>query len=309
MRDVTGHFEFGRNWAEFSRLIDDARVAQAVEGLDRLAGAGAIAGKTFLDIGCGSGVHSLAALELGASRVVAVDIDPYSVMTSRQVLSRFPGRAPWEVHHESVFALSPEQFGVFDVVYAWGSLHHTGSLRKAWQIAAKLVAPGGLLIVAVYRKTRLGHLWKLEKWLYSRSSAYVQACVRASYVGGIRLFFLLTGKNFTEYRDNHQLERGMDFYRDVHDWLGGYPYEEMSPREADDLRRSIGFVAVREFVESGTSLGLLSSGNDQYVWKPATAFSSDARAGGCDRSQAPRLTHFARSSIGQSSHPGHYAVD
>src|SRR5580765_1148553 len=74
--ELSSHFEFGRNWSSYAGLIDDARVAEAVRGLERLAGPGGIAGKTFLDIGCGSGLHSLAALQLGASRVVAVDLDP-----------------------------------------------------------------------------------------------------------------------------------------------------------------------------------------------------------------------------------------
>ena len=34
-----------------------------------------LAGKVFLDIGCGSGIHSLAALRLGAERVISFDYD------------------------------------------------------------------------------------------------------------------------------------------------------------------------------------------------------------------------------------------
>ena len=268
MKDVEGHFEFGRNWAEFSRLIDESRVAQAVEGLDRLAGQGAIAGKTFLDIGCGSGIHALAALQLGASRVVAVDLDPHSVTTSRQVLSSFDSETPWEVHEQSVFALDPKQMGVFDVVYAWGSLHHTGALREAWQVAAELVAPGGILIVAVYRKTRLGRLWKMEKWLYSRSPGWLQARVRNAYVGAIRLFFLVKRRSFRAYLDDYpKSRRGMDYYRDVHDWLGGYPYEETSPAQADATRRRLGFAPVQTLVEPEISWGLFGNDLDEYVWR------------------------------------------
>src|SRR6516165_848154 len=87
--ELSSHFEFGRNWSSYAGLIDDERVAEAVRGLERLAGPGGIAGKTFLDIGCGSGLHSLAALRLGASRVLSVDLDPHSVATSRQVLGQY----------------------------------------------------------------------------------------------------------------------------------------------------------------------------------------------------------------------------
>ena len=36
----------------------------------------------------------------------------------------------------------------FDVVYAWGVLHHTGALHSALGAAARLVAPGGLFAFA-----------------------------------------------------------------------------------------------------------------------------------------------------------------
>ncbi|HEY2253129.1 MAG TPA: class I SAM-dependent methyltransferase, partial [Planctomycetaceae bacterium] len=145
MKDLASHFEFGRNWSGYAELIDDDRIEQAVRGLERLAGRDAIAGKTVLDIGCGSGLHSLAALRLGAARVVAVDLDPHSVATAKQVLSQYAPDSLWDVREQSVFDLDPQQLGEFDVVYAWGSLHHTGALHEAWARASKMVAPGGIL--------------------------------------------------------------------------------------------------------------------------------------------------------------------
>jgi 2-polyprenyl-6-hydroxyphenyl methylase/3-demethylubiquinone-9 3-methyltransferase len=268
MKDVESHFEFGRNWAEFSRLIDESRVAHAVEGLIRLAGPGAIEHKAFLDIGCGSGIHSVAALELGASRVVAVDLDPHSVTTTKGVLSSFTTETPWEVYERSVFALDSAELGTFDLVYAWGSLHHTGALHEAVECAARMVAPGGVLILAIYQKTRLGRLWRIEKSLYTRSPKLLQTCIRTLYIIGFRTFFLLRRRSFREYRDSYpETHRGMDFYRDVHDWLGGYPYEEISPAEAEELRGSIGFAHVRRFGDSRTPLGVFGGGCDEYVWQ------------------------------------------
>jgi len=267
-KELATHFEFGRNWTEYGELVDESRIAQAVQGLERLAEHSAIAGKTFLDVGCGSGVHSAAALRMGASRVMAVDLDPQSVSAARAVLTRFAPQGAWEVREQSVFALDPEQMGVFDVVYAWGSLHHTGALYEAWRRAALLVAPGGLLIVGVYRRTYLCRLWKLEKWLYTRAPAWCQWCARALYVGIFRSAFLITGRDFKAYSDSYGASyRGMDFRHDVHDWLGGYPYESISPAEADDLCRSIGFVPIRSFVEKRQRVGVFGSGNDEYVWQ------------------------------------------
>jgi SAM-dependent methyltransferase len=265
--ELSSHFDFGGNWAAYAALIDEARITQAVAGLERLAGREAIAGRTFLDIGCGSGVHSLAALRLGASRVVAVDLDPRSVAAAREVLSRFAPQGAWQVHELSVFDLDPAKLGTFDVVYAWGSLHHTGAMRDAWRRAAELVTPEGILIVAVYRKTRLCRLWRIEKRLYSRAPSWMQRFVRACYVTAMRLAFLVAGRDFRKYRDAYgQSYRGMNFDHDVHDWLGGYPYESFSPAEADDLCSELGSIPVRSFVEERTSLGLFGSGNDEYVW-------------------------------------------
>jgi 2-polyprenyl-6-hydroxyphenyl methylase/3-demethylubiquinone-9 3-methyltransferase len=272
--ELSSHFEFGRNWSSYAGLIDDGKVAEAVRGLERLGGPGGLVGKTFLDIGCGSGLHSLSALRLGASRVMAVDLDPHSVATAKQVLGRWAAETPgapansWEVREQSVFALDSRELGQFDVVYAWGSLHHTGDMYKAWRSAAGMVAPGGLLIVALYRKTWLCPLWKIEKWCYTHSPAWVQRALRACYVTAMRLAFLLVGRDFKKYRAEYgQSFRGMDYDHDVHDWMGGYPYESVSPRQADKFRAGLGFEPVRTFALNRTPVGIFGSGNDEYVWR------------------------------------------
>ncbi|MBI3860448.1 MAG: methyltransferase domain-containing protein [Planctomycetia bacterium] len=268
MSELSTHFEFGRNWSSYAGLIDEERVAEAVRGLERLAGAGGLSGKTFLDIGCGSGLHSLAALRLGALRVLAVDLDPQSVATTRQVLGAHASENQWEVREKSVFALDANDLGHFDVVYAWGSLHHTGAMYEAWRKAAGMVAPGGMLIVALYRKTWLCPLWKIEKFFYSRAPAWVQRASRACYITTMRLAFLLIGRDFKKYRaDYGRSFRGMDYDHDVHDWMGGYPYESVSPRQAEKFRAELGFLPVRSFVLNRTPVGIFGSGNDEYVWK------------------------------------------
>ena len=272
-KDLASHFEFGRNWSGYAELIDAERIDQAVSGLERLAGTGGLAGKSFLDIGCGSGLHSLSALRLGAARVVAVDLDPHSVATTKQVLSQYAPEKQWEVREQSVFDLDPQQLGQFDVVYAWGSLHHTGAMYDAWRRAAQLVAPGGILIVALYRKTRLCRFWKIEKWLYTKSPASIQRCARTIFVATMRLAFFLARRDFGKYQETYgQAYRGMNYDHDVHDWLGGYPYESVSPAEADRFRQSLEFAHIRSFVEARTRVGVFGSGNDEYVWQRTTGF-------------------------------------
>ena len=56
-------------------------------------------------------IHALAALQLGAERVVAVDIDSESVATTNSVLERHAPAGSWECHEASVFDLDPAGLG------------------------------------------------------------------------------------------------------------------------------------------------------------------------------------------------------
>ena len=61
--------------------------AMCLEWLDGLPD-DAIAGAEVIDYGCGSGILSVAALKLGAARVIAVDIDPQARLASRENAAR-----------------------------------------------------------------------------------------------------------------------------------------------------------------------------------------------------------------------------
>lgn len=82
------HFAFGKNWLDYAQKIDEAKIAQAIADLQRLSGRQRFDGLSFLDIGCGSGLHSLAAIRMGAERVVGVDIDANSVAAACDTLAR-----------------------------------------------------------------------------------------------------------------------------------------------------------------------------------------------------------------------------
>ena len=176
--ELKAHFSFGENWAQYSEKIDDARIEEAEKSLIRLVGREAIEGRTFLDIGCGSGLFSLAAVRLGCRQLLAVDLDPKSVETARRVLSAHAPTANWDCRNISVFDLDPATQGTFDVVYSWGVLHHTGAMYKAIAKASKMVAPDGMLTLALYSKTPFCGLWRLEKRIYSRSPKWVQKADR-----------------------------------------------------------------------------------------------------------------------------------
>lgn len=267
LRNADTHFAFGENWARYAEQIDPAKVQEAVRSLQRLSGRNDLTGLRMLDIGCGSGLHSLAALELGAARVVAVDIDPNSVATTRTVLDRFAKGGDARVEQRSVFELSPDELGQFDVVYSWGVLHHTGDMVPALERAASLVKPGGVLLFALYRRTFLCGFWKVEKKWYASASPRAQGRAQRAYVAWFRLISWVARRRSADaYIDSYK-GRGMDFHHDVHDWLGGYPYESILPADVDVLMTRLGLTHQASFLcraNPGRSHGLLGSGCDEY---------------------------------------------
>ena len=269
LTQLSSHFAFGANWASYAEGIREHDIQEAERGLKRLLGTGVLTGKTFLDIGCGSGLHCLAALRLGASKVIACDIDPISVKTTQSVIAKFAPSACYEVIERSVFALDAATTGRFDVVYSWGVLHHTGDLARALKIAASLVAPGGVFVFALYRKTLFCPLWKYEKRWYANASPKQQALAKRLYVAGYAIGLSLIGKSLKNHIASYDGNRGMDFYHDVHDWLGGYPYESMSPRSVDQTMREQKFAYVRSFALNSAMhrIGVLGSGCDEYVYR------------------------------------------
>lgn len=270
--DAVSHFAFGENWASYAKGIGHTQIVEAESGLRRLLGDEPLTGKRFLDIGCGSGLHSLAALRLGACEVLAVDIDEKSVGTTREVLSQHAPAARYAVERVSVFEIDPGIQGQFDVVYSWGVLHHTGDLERALRSASAMVAPGGMFIFALYRKTLMCGIWKIEKRWYAHASPTIQKAARAVYLSLYRAGMWVRGRSFKDYVNGYKT-RGMDFYHDVHDWLGGYPYESISPRAVAELMTQQGLVPMRSFVHLGRlgrllgrNPGFLGSGCDEYVY-------------------------------------------
>jgi SAM-dependent methyltransferase len=271
LRDPRTHFAFGKNWLDYASKIDELKIHQAAEDLRRLSGGRRLHGKTFLDIGCGSGLHSLAALRLGAVRVVGIDIDPDSVAASTATVARFAPGAHAEFKVRSVFEVTPEEFGSFEVVYSWGVLHHTGDMVAAIEAAARMVAPGGEFYLALYGKTAFCGLWRRVKHWYSNATPQSQRRTMGVYLLLFRARCWIKGRDLASYVGDYGCRRGMDFYNDVHDWLGGYPYESIAPDACHDLLAQSGFTLEREFIQRRRfPKGILGSGCDEYAFRRIT---------------------------------------
>jgi predicted RNA methylase len=256
-------FAFGQNWDSFPQLISEDRIRSSEEGLLRLFPNGELRDKPFLDIGCGSGLSMVAALRLGASEVHGIDVDANSVSTSRRTLELFSGGKPFSFRHQSVFELSPAHDGTYPIVYSWGVLHHTGAMWKAIERAAEMVGPKGYLAIALYRSTPMCSAWKLEKRLYSRAPATIQKVVRGAYKGAVMAKVIASGKRPADHIKDYNL-RGMSWSHDVHDWLGGYPYESTDPKAVISFLGKSGLTAKLIGVDTAP-IGLMGTGCKEYV--------------------------------------------
>jgi SAM-dependent methyltransferase len=267
IHEQSRRFGFGQNWLDFAQGLNADRIAEAERSLRRLLQSETLTGLGFLDVGSGSGLFSLAARRLGA-RVHSFDSDAASVLCTRRVreLHR-PHDRDWNVEQGSI--LDPDYvngLGKFDIVYSWGVLHHTGAMQQALQAAASLVAAQGLFAVALYHRTLMCGLWRREKRWYAGASPHAQHRARTIYIALLRAAFFVTRRDFRSYVENYQSNRGMDFLHDVHDWMGGYPYESILAPEVEALLRPLGFARVHG-MDSTLTTGLFGSGCDEYLYR------------------------------------------
>ena len=227
-------FSFGRNWKSFLDSIDQERVSIAASSLTDFLGLESLEGKSFLDIGCGSGLFSLAAFRLGASRVVSFDIDVFSVECCRYLRSNAGDPKQWEVLEGSIL---DEEFvgglGEFDVVYSWGVLHHTGAMWDALRKSARLVTPRGYFYIALYNKilSRSGSaswihdFWIKVKQTYNASPQLAAYVLEPLAMSAYLALVVARLENPVTHIRNYKSHRGMSWRTDATDWLGGYPYE------------------------------------------------------------------------------------
>ena len=257
------HFKFGENWKNFSNLIDNNRLKEAVTSLKKLTNKKSLNNLSFLDIGCGSGLSSLAAIQLNCKKIYAIDQDEQSIKTTKKVLqkSRFK---KVKVEKKDLFTLNEKE--KFNIVYSWGVLHHTGNMLEAIKKSTKMVSKNGILILALYKKTKLCNLWKIEKYIYKSSPKVIQNFIKNLFIFLFKLAMILKRKNLSNYLNDYKKKRGMDFYHDVHDWLGGYPYESISIEEISKIMDKFGYKMIRSF-QVKKQIGFFGTGCDEYVFK------------------------------------------
>lgn len=263
---VDARFAFGANWKRFLATVDDDSIRVAENSLRDMLGVADLGHKSFLDIGCGAGLLGLAARRLGAL-VYCFDFDPESVNCTRQIANHYrPADREWRIEsgsildHEYVASL-----GTFDVVYAWGVLHHTGRMWEALGNAIDLVAPGGQLFVAIYNdQGALSRYWLTVKRLYH------SAPVSRGVVVAVHLPYLFLARYAVRALTGRlDLERGMSLWHDMIDWLGGMPFEVARPERVTEFVERRGFRIERLDRVKGNR-----SGCNQFVFRRLGATAS-----------------------------------
>jgi 2-polyprenyl-6-hydroxyphenyl methylase/3-demethylubiquinone-9 3-methyltransferase len=264
-------FEFGENWRRFQRVLTPRRIEEAERSLVEMLDVESLNGKSFLDVGSGSGLSSLAARRLGA-RVHSFDYDPKSVACTQALKQQFFDDDPqWTIGEASVLDRGYlESLGTFDVVYAWGVLHHTGALWEAMVNAALPVAPGGRLFIAIYNYQPL---WTRLHTAVKRVYAALPRPLRWLLAAGSMTFYAARGfvkdvallrNPLTRFR-RYDRVRGMSWWHDQLDWVGGYPFQTATPEEVCAFYHQRGFS-----LERMSTVGR-GSGCNQFVFRKEPA--------------------------------------
>lgn len=254
-------FEFGENWKNFLKKLDDERIQASQSSLANMLEMDSLEGKRFLDIGSGSGLSSLSARRMGAE-VHSFDYDESSVWCTHELRSRYFTDDPnWTVEHGS--ALDRDyvaSLGKFNVVYSWGVLHHTGEMWLGIDNAIQGVGDEGRLFLAIYNDQGFkSHMWWIVKYIYNHLPRFLRKPF--AYTAGFGVKFLMLLKYTILLKPmvilgpmlNYKPGRGMSMLSDMVDWYGGLPFEFA---RYDVLRRYVeakGFKLVKG-VEAG-SLG------------------------------------------------------
>jgi len=114
-------------------------------------------------------------------------------------------------------------------------------------------------------------LWRIEKRLYAHGPEWLQRSIRGVFKTAYVAAIAASGRNPIRYIARYRSNRGMSWHHDIHDWLGGYPYESVGPGEVRAYLRDHGFAAEKVVERPAPMAGLFGTGCDEFVARRAAS--------------------------------------
>jgi SAM-dependent methyltransferase len=218
-------FGFGLNWLNYLKSIDDESILKAKENIKIWIDHNNLEEKRIIDIGCGSGIHSLAFFELGAKEIISFDFDENSVKATQILWEKVGKPKNWRIFQGSILEKEfLNGLGQFDIIYSWGVLHHTGEMWKAISNTIHyLTNDESIIWLALYQGVDTFHHDLELKINFNKASYLGKQIIIWKEIFQIMKRRRAKGKNPITW--NIERGRGMSTFYDLIDWLGGYPYE------------------------------------------------------------------------------------
>jgi len=118
-----------------------------------------VAEQKVLDAGCGTGIFSIIFARNGAGNITGIDISEGSLETARSLKDKFNLEST-HFQNEDMLKL-PFADESFDIVWAWGTVHHTTDPFGAIEELIRVLKKEGSILLAVYTKTKLTFLHEI----------------------------------------------------------------------------------------------------------------------------------------------------
>jgi 2-polyprenyl-6-hydroxyphenyl methylase/3-demethylubiquinone-9 3-methyltransferase len=129
-------------------------------------------------------------------------------------------------------------------------------------------ASGGQLFIAIYNYMgSASRRWSWVKRTYCRLPEPLKLPFAAIVIAPIQirsfLIYVAQGKAGSFFREkiDYKKRRGMSWWHDVIDWVGGYPYEDARPEEVFEFVQKRGFT-LKKLTTSGGGIGC-----NQFVFR------------------------------------------
>ena len=126
-----------------------------------------VKGRSVLDSGCGTGIFSIIFANHGAAKVTGIDISEGSLGTALSLKEKFHLDNA-EFKQQDMLEL-PFADASYDIVWAWGTVHHTTDPFRAIDQLIRVLKPGGSLLLAVYTRTRVTFIHEIIRKILVRT--------------------------------------------------------------------------------------------------------------------------------------------